>query len=264
MPTAPLIQLAEQIATAAHADQYRRDGITPYITHPRAVAKRIKSDTEAQVVAWLHDTIEDTHHTADSLQAAGIPARLIADVQLLTKDADTDYEQYLSRIATSARATKVKIADMLANLADQPTEDQVRKYASGLLTLTQTNLPEGTSCPPQLNLTVIRAADIHNSANFYRNLDLEFELHSHGNGPQHYATLEGDTVFEIYPATEKFPVSQSTRIGFAVTSCDAVVQRIQTQGHRIISRPKDSPWGVRAVVVDPDGHRVEITSKRTD
>jgi catechol 2,3-dioxygenase-like lactoylglutathione lyase family enzyme len=113
----------------------------------------------------------------------------------------------------------------------------------------------------RLNLTVIRSADIHASARFYQNLGLKFELHSHGSGPKHYATLDSDITFEIYPASEKFPVSVGTRLGFEVSNCEKLSQTLLDEGYQIKSQPKDSPWGMRAVFADPDGHAVELISK---
>ncbi len=134
-----LVLLAEKIATQAHAGQFRRgvEGAerVPYVEHPRTVVGRVGDDAEAQVVAWLHDVIEDTEETAESLVEAGIPAHLVAVVVVLTKTPGTDYEAYLEGIAGSALATKVKIADMLSNLADSPSPKQIRKYATGLLRL---------------------------------------------------------------------------------------------------------------------------------
>ncbi len=132
-----LVRLAEQIAAQAHAGQFRRGGIVPYIEHPRAVASRVAGDPEAQVVAWLHDVLEDTDETEDSLKTAGIPAHLVDAVVLMTKTRESTYEAYLDRIAASPLVTKVKIADMLSNLADNPTTKQIRKYAVGLLRLTR-------------------------------------------------------------------------------------------------------------------------------
>lgn len=37
-----IVELAEKIATEAHENQKRRDGITPYITHPIEVRNRVK------------------------------------------------------------------------------------------------------------------------------------------------------------------------------------------------------------------------------
>ncbi|MEN3942035.1 hypothetical protein WJU23_12125 [Prosthecobacter sp. SYSU 5D2] len=109
--------------------------MVPYIEHPRAVVGRVGDDKDAQVVAWLHDVLEDSGLTAESLVEAGIPAHLVKVVVLMTKTEGTDYEAYLEGIAGSALARKVKIADMLSNLADGPSEKQMRKYAKGLLRL---------------------------------------------------------------------------------------------------------------------------------
>ncbi|TDU72812.1 hypothetical protein EI77_01277 [Prosthecobacter fusiformis] len=135
MSSESLVQLARKIATEAHAGQFRRCGIVPYIVHPEMVAGRVGDDLDAQVVAWLHDVIEDSSQTPQSLIDAGIPAHLVETVVLMTKTQDTDYEAYLEKIAGSALATKVKIADMLSNLSDSPSPKQIQKYAKGLLRL---------------------------------------------------------------------------------------------------------------------------------
>jgi len=134
-----LVQLAEQIATKAHEGQFRRGGIVPYIEHPKVVARRVGDDAEVQVVAWLHDVIEDSEHTAQSLQNAGIPPHLVSTVVLLTKTREIVYEDYMDKVASCPIATRVKIADILSNLADNPTRKQIRKYAKGLLRLTREN-----------------------------------------------------------------------------------------------------------------------------
>ena len=136
MTDSSFVSLAEKIATEAHAGQFRRTG-EPYIEHPRAVVNRVSGDTDAQVVAWLHDVIEDTEVSAERLRAEGIPQHLVDAVVLVTKTKGQSYEDYLQDIAASPLAKKVKIADMLSNLADNPTDRQIRKYAKGLLRLTE-------------------------------------------------------------------------------------------------------------------------------
>lgn len=111
----------------------------------------------------------------------------------------------------------------------------------------------------QLNLVVIRAEDIDRAAEFYRLLGLEFQKHRHGSGPEHYASEEGGTVFEIYPRQKQAEGSAGTRIGFRVPSVDALIAGLEEAGARIVSPPKDSPWGRRAVIDDLDGHCVELT-----
>lgn len=119
----------------------------------------------------------------------------------------------------------------------------------------------GTIVDPHLNLVVIRAADLDRSAGFYGRLGLTFERHRHGSGPEHLASQLGGIVFEIYPAGETANRKDAVRIGFSVDDVDAVVSALAETGAKIVSPPSDSPWGRRAVVADPDGHRVELTAR---
>ena len=136
-PANSLVQLARRLATEAHAGQLRRGSERPFIEHPQAVVSRVGDDVDAQIVAWLPDVIEDSLHTADTLLEAGIPAHLVDAVVLLTKEPGIDYEAYVERVASSPLATQVKIADLISNLADNPTWAQIRKYSSALLKLTR-------------------------------------------------------------------------------------------------------------------------------
>jgi (p)ppGpp synthase/HD superfamily hydrolase len=132
------VAVAARIATEAHAGQMRRDGVTPYVKHPESVAARVAGDFRAEAVAWLHDVLEDTTWTASDLQREGVPSDVVDAVVLLTKTEGGDYGAYLHRVRANPLACRVKIADMLANLADRPTDRQIAKYAQGLLLLTGT------------------------------------------------------------------------------------------------------------------------------
>lgn len=134
-----LVELASQIASDAHAGQYRRDGTTPYIEHPAAVASRAPKSPESQAAAWLHDVLEDTELTRDDLLDRGIPESIVVAVEALTKQEGLSYEKNLRRVASNEIARGVKVADMLSNLADSPTKNQIRKYACGLLLLLEEN-----------------------------------------------------------------------------------------------------------------------------
>jgi predicted enzyme related to lactoylglutathione lyase len=109
-----------------------------------------------------------------------------------------------------------------------------------------------------INLIVIRVVDMERSFQFYKQLGLEFTQHRHGNGPEHYACEAGQVVFEIYPQLDEAQNTKAARIGFQVNDLDVLMSKLQDQNVKIISPPKDSPWGRRAVVDDPDGHRVEL------
>ena len=114
---------------------------------------------------------------------------------------------------------------------------------------------------PRVNLLVLRVADIDRAADFYRLLGFEFLKHAHGAGPLHYASEGGGFVFELYPATAEQGVSSSTRIGFAVANVDDAAAKLGAfPGARVVTPPKNTEWGRRAVVADPDGHRIELVS----
>jgi lactoylglutathione lyase len=112
----------------------------------------------------------------------------------------------------------------------------------------------------QLNLVVVRSRDINKSVLFYQTLGLDFVKHQYGSGLEHFASEGSLVTFEIYPCTSEASITTATRLGFQVDSVDDIVQELEKSGAAIISAPKDSPWGRRAIVMDTDGHKIELTS----
>ena len=110
----------------------------------------------------------------------------------------------------------------------------------------------------ELNLVVLRSGDIKKASEFYARLGLKFKLHRHESGPEHYSAEWPGGVFELYPQTSEGPSTMGTRIGFAVTSVDMAVAALGDYPSAVVSHPKDSEWGLRAVIKDPDGHRIEL------
>ncbi len=108
-----------------------------------------------------------------------------------------------------------------------------------------------------LCLVVIYARDIAASRSFYDQLGLRFQEEQHGTGPRHFAATLASTVLEIYPRQDGQEPGR-VRLGFNVRSVDRLVDRLRSSGTRILSTPKASSWGRRAVVEDPDGNRVEL------
>lgn len=138
-----LVEKAEHIARIAHSGQMRRDGVTPYILHPERVVARLRAqgvtDEETLAVAWLHDVMEDCGYTAGELRREGITNEcVIYCVKLLSKEHDSrSYELYIGEIAQREVARTVKIADILDNLSDTPTERQILRYSKALIHLLQ-------------------------------------------------------------------------------------------------------------------------------
>jgi hypothetical protein len=126
---------AQCIAIMAHTGHFRRDGFTPYIKHVEAVVSRVAGDLVAEAVAWLHDLIEDTGLTVDDLRDLGISEYLVELTVAMTRTPDVPYGVYLAGIKNNPITKKVKIADILSNLADKPTDKQIVKYSKALLFL---------------------------------------------------------------------------------------------------------------------------------
>jgi lactoylglutathione lyase len=114
-----------------------------------------------------------------------------------------------------------------------------------------------------LNLVVLRSSDLTRAANFYTLLlGLEFVKHRHGNGPEHFSAELGALVFELYPLVPDGPSTSGTRLGFRVPSLEAALVAVsEPYPNAVLSPPKDSEWGRRAVIADPDGHRVELLER---
>lgn len=118
---------ADRFAEERHAGQFRGDGKTPYVEHPRAVFRILRdeagiSDIDTLVAALLHDTIEDTGVTYADLAARF--GETVADVVLeLTNDESLPKNaQKMAQINKaprySLRAANIKMADKTANLRD--------------------------------------------------------------------------------------------------------------------------------------------------
>lgn len=125
---------AEKLAKECHSGQFRRDGITSYFEHCKAVASRVKDD-DLKIIALLHDVKEDTPYSFEYLKSKGVPDKILFVLEILTHRQQESYKDYIDRIKKNPIATKVKIADILSNLADDPTERQIKKYARALLNL---------------------------------------------------------------------------------------------------------------------------------
>jgi len=117
-----LIEKAEQIATTAHKGQTRKDGKTPYIEHPTAVANiLIKNNFPDEVVAaaFVHDVLEDTDFSEkDLLKELG--EEVFAIVKTVSEDKSLPWEErkkaYVEQVrGGSEEAKAVSIADKIHN-----------------------------------------------------------------------------------------------------------------------------------------------------
>ena len=108
-----LTKQALSLAYAAHKDQVDKAGL-PYIFHPFHLAEQMADETST-VVALLHDVIEDTDLSIESLRQAGFPDRVLHPLKLLTHTPGVPYMDYIREIAKDPVARAVKLADLRHN-----------------------------------------------------------------------------------------------------------------------------------------------------
>ena len=108
-------------AVKAHAGQVDKCG-QPYILHPIAVAEALEVSAEwiispdrdnAAVVALLHDVWEDTDY---DLPIGDLHYEQVEALQLLTRQTDETFADYIAALADSPFAATVKLADLWHNL----------------------------------------------------------------------------------------------------------------------------------------------------
>ena len=114
---------------------------------------------------------------------------------------------------------------------------------------------------PKVNLLVLRVTDLEKSEDFYQKLGMSFNKHSHGDGPVHLSYENDGFVFELYPLKDGAQPTISTRIGFQVDDVDQYIKTCEEDGIDIVSYPKETEWGRRTVIKDPDGHVIELVSE---
>jgi len=136
---------AQILSQYAHRGQQRRTG-EPYSFHPQRVADIVKGfypdDEAAYYAALFHDIIEDAIPTGniedeaelytfitDIIEDDTLVDEIIGVVGTLTKPSGGDYDAYIDIVLTDPTALRVKIADMIHNLSDFPSERQRQKYS---------------------------------------------------------------------------------------------------------------------------------------
>lgn len=71
---------------------------------------------EEKILAYLHDTIEDTRITINMLILIDFHIDILRAMISITKGKDEEYQSYIARVSKNELATKVKIADLEDNM----------------------------------------------------------------------------------------------------------------------------------------------------
>jgi len=128
------IRALAQEAHLGQTDKLQRDYFAAHLT-PIAAGLH-EFGPEAEAAGWLHDIIEDTQHTGDTLRAAGVPANVVAAVESVTKIEGEPYEELIDRACADPIGRLVKLVDntwnivcsvRLAETQPEVAEDLVRR-----------------------------------------------------------------------------------------------------------------------------------------
>lgn len=129
-----LVNEARWLAEEAHATQTDKAG-RPYIEHVARVAAAVAGDDAAEMVAWLHDVLEDQPAFASNVML--FPQDVVEAVFDLTRGVNKSEAVYYWNIRHNPLSLKVKLADIADNsdesrlaLLDPETAGRLRsKYA---------------------------------------------------------------------------------------------------------------------------------------
>ena len=108
------LEIAIELAIKYHKGQIDKGG-NAYILHPLEVMNNVDR-MESKIVAVLHDIIEDTECTVDTLREWGINEDAIESINVLTHKEGMSYMEYITEISYDFIATKVKLADLKCNM----------------------------------------------------------------------------------------------------------------------------------------------------
>ena len=109
---------ALSVALEAHSGQlYPAPEPEPFILHPLRVMLGVTAGS-AQIVALLHDVVEDSAVTLADLANHGFDPQILHAVDCMSRRAGEPYADYIDRVATDDLASEVKLSDLADNLAN--------------------------------------------------------------------------------------------------------------------------------------------------
>lgn len=118
-----LLVRAWGIAINAHKGQVDKVGKDYFESHVMDVYDKVEplfdkdgNDCVTEIVALLHDVVEDTDWTTDALREQGFSEEILEALMCVTKQEGETYEQFVERAKSNRFACKVKIADLRSNM----------------------------------------------------------------------------------------------------------------------------------------------------
>ena len=138
----PTIEDAIKLALDKHHGQVDKGG-APYILHPLRIMFGMQTETE-QIVAVLHDVVEDSDVTLDDLRRMAFSEAVVEALDHLTRRDGESYEQFIQRIKPHQLAVRVKLGDLRDNMdirrageLDEKALERFQRYRAAWFELTE-------------------------------------------------------------------------------------------------------------------------------
>jgi len=135
MNESEMLALAISVAAVQFQNVLDKGG-SPYILHCLEVMYRVEHlGKEVMAAAVLHDILEDTSLTVESLYDMGFSTRIIQLVCACTHLDGEDYMDYIKRVSYAKSARAIKLADLRHNMRpdrlidlSEKSMDRMKKY----------------------------------------------------------------------------------------------------------------------------------------
>ncbi len=138
----PTVEDAIKLALDQHHGQVDKAG-EPYILHPLRVMAQMQTDDE-QIVAVLHDVVEDSDVTLDDLRRLGYSEAIVTAIDCLSRRDGETYDEFIQRIKPNALAVRVKLGDLHDNMdlrrnatLDDKALERFQRYRKAWFELTE-------------------------------------------------------------------------------------------------------------------------------
>ena len=138
----PNVEDAIKLALEKHHGQTDKAG-EPYILHPLRVMAQMQTEAE-QIVAVLHDVVEDSDVTLDDLRKQGYSEEIVTAIDHLSRRKTETYDEFIQRIKPNALAVRVKLGDLRDNMdlrrnatLDENALERFQRYRKAWFELTE-------------------------------------------------------------------------------------------------------------------------------
>jgi catechol 2,3-dioxygenase-like lactoylglutathione lyase family enzyme len=111
-------------------------------------------------------------------------------------------------------------------------------------------------------LAMIVCSDLERSKRFYRHI---LDLKVGTDAAPHWVDFDlgGGQLLGLHPTGENLSVKPgSVQLGFSVEDVDKFVTDARTAGVRVLQEPHDEEFARLAVISDPDGYPIQISTPK--